>query len=205
MLQPRIITLSLLSALLIFNQYEIVSVKKMRKEPGAQTSSQNTQAKSAEDAQKSAVDAQALAAQLIPGGVPEKYGTELQVSFDNAAPAIDVLSPHEQDTRPDKLTGVKLERYVRLGQRTSCEYCCGAKTLVFPDGSKACGCAHSAAMRGVAAYLIDKYGDEMSDDAILNEMNKWKAVFFPGPTVNKYLAQTGKSASGSLQSQVGGC
>ena len=56
---------------------------------------------------------------------------------------------------------------------------CGAKTLVFSNGERACGCAHSYAMRGLAKYLLTKH-PEMSDTEILNELGKWKVLFFPG-------------------------
>lgn len=151
-------------------------------------------------------DIAAAADKLLTRGAPLVYGAKLGVSFDNPAAAINILSPFEQDTRPDKLTGTLLQRYIAIGQRTACEFCCGATTLVFPDGSKACACAHSAAMRGVIAYLLTTQGNTMSDQQILEEANKWKAVFFPGPTVQKYLASQGQGATDSaLPTQVGGC
>jgi hypothetical protein len=147
--------------------------------------------------------------QVIPAGVPDRYGAELGVSFDQAAAAIPILSRFEQDTRPQKLTGDKLARYINIGQQTACEYCCGAKTMVFKDGRKACGCAHSAAMRGVVAYLLDNY-PEMSDEDILAEANRWKAVFFPRQTVQKALSVSANGevdikALNTISQQVGGC
>jgi len=35
-------------------------------------------------------------------------------------------------------------------------------------------------MRGVAKYLITKHGSEFTDAEILEEMAKWKVLFFPG-------------------------
>ena len=46
-------------------------------------------------------------------------------------------------------------------------------------GTAACGCAHSFAMRGLAKYLISKHGSEFTDEQILDEMAKWKTLFFP--------------------------
>ncbi|MEK6835676.1 MAG: hypothetical protein AABX55_01520, partial [Nanoarchaeota archaeon] len=57
-------------------------------------------------------------------------------------------------------------------------YCCGADAITFPDGQAACGCAHSYAMRGVAKYLLTEH-PEMKDEAILEELGKWKTLFFP--------------------------
>jgi hypothetical protein len=149
---------------------------------------------------------QQAAAQIIPKGKPF-YGDELGISYDEAEKSITVLGQFDSlGSKPIKLTGEKLERYVRIGQSIACEYCCGAKVMTNPDGSAACGCAHSMAMRGVAAYLLDKYGDR-SDQEIFNEVAKWKALSFPQDTVQAYLAQaTGTAGSAaSLPKQVGGC
>ena len=48
----------------------------------------------------------------------------------------------------------------------------------FSNGQAACGCAHSYAMRGLAKYLLTKH-PEMTNDEILNELGKWKTLFFP--------------------------
>lgn len=202
--------MSTLALLLIFNQFQIVSLHKLmtseENTPLAQANAQPASNKSANSA-KPSVDLAALARQILPAGIPPVYGAELGVSFDNAAAAINVLAPYEQDTRKVKLIGEKLSKYIDIGQRTSCEFCCGATTMVFPDGSKACGCAHSAAMRGVVAYLLDN--TDMTDSQILAEANKWKAVFFPGPTIQKVAAANGllgsPAQSQGLQQQVGGC
>jgi hypothetical protein len=186
-----------LAVVILFNQWQIISLYGTMKK-GITVS---------DDGAGSAQTAQAAAAKLLPKGVPPLYGEELGISFDNAAAAISVLAPYEQDTRADKLTGELLDRYIKIGSSIACEFCCGAKTMVFADGSKACGCAHSAAMRGVAAYLLDNYGDQLSDEEILAEVAKWKAVFFPGSTVQKYLSQQGAggASAAGLQQQVGGC
>ena len=143
--------------------------------------------------------------QLIARGVPPVYGAELDVSFDNAAAAMPTLAQYEQDVRTEKLTGEALSRYIDIGSGISCEFCCTATTMVFPDGRKACACAHSAAMRGVAAYLLTT-SPQLSNQEIYNEVAKWKSVFFPGPTVQKALAgQGGGQSAPGLPPQVGGC
>lgn len=201
--------MSVLAALLIFNQFQVASLHNMMMSQsdnpiaaGAQQANNN-----ASTPAKPGIDLSAIAKQILPTGIPTAYGAELGVSFDNAAAAISVLAPYEQDTRSDKLIGEKLERYINIGQQTACEFCCGATTLVFPDGNKACGCAHSAAMRGVVAYLLDNYGDSMTDEEILKQANDWKAVFFPGPTVKKAAAAGGQfgASDKGLEKQVGGC
>ncbi len=203
------LTLSLmlfLAALLIFNQFQISYLHKMMK-VNMEAKDVLAQTVSLSAAAGGGTDIAALAAKILPSGIPPVYGAELGVSFDRAAEAIPVLSRYEQDTRPDKLSGEQLARYVKIGQMTSCEFCCGARTMVFNDGRKACACAHSAAMRGAVAYLIDKHGD-MTDQQILGEANKWKAVFFPGPMVQRYAAANGLlegGGTGALEQQVGGC
>lgn len=131
-----------------------------------------------------------IKAQTIPLGVPEVYGKELNVSFDRVQDAINkvrVLGPtYGERYKKITLQGADLQRYIKIGSQTSCQYCCGARTLVFEDGRAACGCAHSIMMRGLAAYLIKNH-PEMSDERILEELNKWKRAFFPKQTLSSAL------------------
>jgi hypothetical protein len=190
---------------LILNQWQLGAlqhhIQKAQAAPLAATAQLSADA--AQTAPSGAI--QQAMQQLIARGIPPVYGAELEVSFDDAAAAIPILSPHEQDARPDKLTGKALERYIDIGSRISCEFCCSARTLVFSDGRKACACAHSEAMRGVMAHLLTAHSD-MSDQQIYNEVAKWKSAFFPGPTVQKAVAgQGGGPATQGLPPQVGGC
>lgn len=196
---------SVLAAILIFNQFQIVSLHAMMRDGMDLDQITNEGDSMVPLAVDGSVDLVALARQILPTGVPSAYGAELGVSFDDAGSAIAILTPFEQDTRAEKMSGTMLQRYIDLGQKTACEFCCGATALVFADGSRACGCGHSAAMRGVMAYLLEN--SSMSDEQILDEVNKWKAVFFPGPTVERYAQANGLvvAPSPDLQSQVGGC
>ena len=123
------------------------------------------------------------ASEIIPKGVPAIYGTEMGVSYDDVSPknpkladeTIRKLAQYEETSLDNKT----MERYVRIGSSISCEYCCGAKAIIFSNGQRACGCAHSFAMRGLAKYLLTKH-PEMSDKEILSELGKWKVLFFPG-------------------------
>ena len=120
---------------------------------------------------------------VLPKGTPDIYGSELGVSFND----VSASNPQLADATMQKLAkyedmqlnSAQMERYVKIGSSIACEYCCGAKTLVFSNGERACGCAHSYAMRGLAKYLLTKHSD-MSDEQILNELGKWKVLFFPG-------------------------
>lgn len=165
---------------------------------------------------------------VIPTGVPKIYGSELKVSFDDISPQ----NPQLADATIAKLAnldqtltleGSNLQRYIKVASQISCEYCCGAESIIFPNGQAACGCAHSYSMRGVAKYLIKNHPTEFTDDEILEELGKWKVLFFPGIhqtkaavlkekgieinyinlASNKYRGiEQGQSSSGSM---VGGC
>ena len=126
---------------------------------------------------------------VIPKGVPKIYGKELGVSFDDITPA----NPGKADVtitklgkldNEIKLEGEMLNRYIKIAGQISCEYCCGAKSIIFTSdagkykaGDAACGCAHSYAMRGLGKYLVKN--TDMSDDEVLEELGKWKTLFFP--------------------------
>lgn len=129
------------------------------------------------------------ASEIIPTGVPAVYGNELKISYDDvsstspslADATIAILSNID---RSETLEGADLQRYIdvlyNLNDGISCEFCCGAKSVIRADGAAACGCAHSYAMRGLTKYLIKFHGDEFTDEEILEEVGKWKVLFFPG-------------------------
>jgi len=120
---------------------------------------------------------------VIPSGVPGIYGAELGVSYDDISPN----NPRLADATIAKLTQYEdmelsdeeMQRYIKIAGSISCEYCCGAQSIIFSNGERACGCAHSYAMRGLAKYLLMNH-PEMSDVEILSELGKWKVLFFPG-------------------------
>lgn len=125
---------------------------------------------------------------VIPEGTPERYGEELDVSYDDIDPndqrrANEAINDLAQIDRNTELEGEDLDRYVEVlyheHDGMSCEYCCGARSIIFENGEPACGCAHSFAMRGLAKYLILEHGDEMSNEEIIEEVGKWKVLFFP--------------------------
>src|SRR3989344_2892461 len=91
---------------------------------------------------------------VLPKGNPDIYGGELGVSYND----VSASNPQLADATMAKLSQYEdmqlnkeqMDRYVKIGSSIACEYCCGAKTLVFSNGERACGCAHSYAMRGLA-------------------------------------------------------
>jgi hypothetical protein len=138
---------------------------------------------------------------VMPTGIPEIYGKELGISYDDVSPndpyaADATIAVMAKIDRSVSLQGKELERYINvlftLHDGISCEYCCGARSIIFADGKSACGCAHSFAMRGLAKYLIAEHGDEYSDADILEEVGKWKALFFPSQTAVKADILKGK-------------
>ncbi|MBI4177073.1 MAG: hypothetical protein HY516_01790 [Candidatus Aenigmarchaeota archaeon] len=142
----------------------------------------------------------------LPKGPPAIYGAELGVSFDKVVESLNVLSALDGDLYPDgklkfaDLNNVQQGRYLKIGSMIACEFCCGASTLVFSDGQPACGCSHSAAMRGLAKYLLINHGDEYTDQQILDELTKWKTMFFPKQMAAKYASDTK-----NVPDMVGGC
>ena len=195
--------------------------------PATQASSSGTQTGSQQVATAGGPDLNALVAKVIPTGVPAVYGAELGITFDDPVKAFGVLGKLDDG---NGLSDAKQnERYVKIGSMISCEYCCGADTLVFPGGKAACACAHSYAMRGLLKYLITKHPD-MTDAQMLEEVAKVKTLAFPQDSVKKAalleangieltqanigsnlyrggkgLQSSGGSTAANLPSQVGGC
>lgn len=128
---------------------------------------------------------------VISSGVPEIYGQELGVSFDSVQQSINVMRQYDPTYGNNKITlaGEDLERYINIGLRISCEYCCSAKSIIRNDGQAACGCAHSIAMRGLLAYLVQNHGVEYTDDELLRELARWKGMYFPKQMIKKMAAQ----------------
>lgn len=131
---------------------------------------------------------------VISSGTPDIYGKELGVSFDQVQQAMNVMRQFDPyDLKPGGKRiipmGENLKRYTAIGTKISCEYCCGAKAIIFSDGKTACGCAHAMAMRGLAAYLLDKHGGDFTDDQILRELAKWKGMYFPKQMIKKVASQ----------------
>ena len=72
---------------------------------------------------------------VTPKGVPNIYGKELGISFDDVSAA----SPTKAENTINKLgafddkitlSGKDLERYISIAGKISCEYCCGAEAII---------------------------------------------------------------------------
>ncbi len=127
---------------------------------------------------------------ILPKGIPAIYGAELGASYDDVSASdqkkadatINKLGVLDQQI---KLSGADKERYIAIASQISCEYCCGVESIIFKDGSAACSCQHSFAMRGIAKYLIKNHPAEFTDERILEELSKWKILFFPSQMAAK--------------------
>jgi len=133
-----------------------------------------------------------LMTDVVPKGVPTIYGKELGVSYDDVSyndqkkADLTIKKLGTLDTQIS-LSGKNMERYIAVASQISCEYCCGTEAIIDSNGKAACGCEHSFAMRGLAKYLIKNHGNEYTNDGILEELGKWKTLFFPGPIAKKAL------------------
>ncbi len=134
---------------------------------------------------------------ILRTGVPDRYGAELGVTFPHPAdqPAMEAAMAKIKQFDPAygsakiALDGALKQRYIAIGTRISCEFCCGAKAILFENGEAACGCAHSQAMRGLMAYLLQNHASEYTDDEILRELAIWKGLFFPTQMMAKTQQQ----------------
>lgn len=124
-------------------------------------------------------------------GVPDKYGTSLGVSFDKVQGSMNIMKQYDPDsgTKAIILDGKKFERYKKIGLSISCEYCCGAKSIIQSSGRSACGCDHAKAMRGLMAYLLKNHDTQFSNDEILRELARWKGRYFPKQMIKKVVTQ----------------
>ena len=183
------LSISLLIATLVvilFNAFQISQLKINTNQITGDVAAKN------EPAENPAVNID-LGLDIIPKGIPKIYGKELVVSYDD----VSALNPQKADSTIRKLgtldeqitlSGKDLERYISVVSQISCEYCCGVESIIFSNGKAACGCAHSFAMRGLAKYLIKNHGNEYTNDEVLEELGKWKTLFFPTQITKKARA-----------------
>lgn len=146
---------------------------------GSTNTQQSTSTSQATDAQlQDAIN------KVIPRGVPDKYGSELGVSFEDPVNSMNKLGRLENSI---SLTDAELKRYIAIVSRISCEFCCGATSIIDRKGNPSCGCAHSAAMRGLAKYLVKNHPNDYTDDQALQELVKWKTLFFPKQMIQRFM------------------
>lgn len=164
---------------------------------------------------------------IIPTGAADPYGSTLGISFDDPVAGLSVTSNLDNTIPTSSLSAEELSRYINITGKISCEFCCSAPSVIDSQGRSACGCAHAASIRGLAKYLLQNY-PSMTDEDIMWELIKWKALYFPKNMVEKAAAaiengmeitpalmndrdllkkiSSGNTADiGSLPEMVGGC
>lgn len=122
---------------------------------------------------------------VIPTGTPE-YGNSLGVSFDDPVAGLSVLANLHRQIPTNSLSAEEKQRYINVGTKISCEFCCSAPAVVDNTGRDLCGCSHALSFMGLSKYLIQN--TDMSDDDILWELTKWKALYYPRNMVEKGAA-----------------
>ena len=101
-------------SLAIFNQFQLSSIGSGKEIPTGMTTVQ---------------------AAVIPTGTPEIYGTELNIKYDDvnvndAAKADQTIKLLGNFDNTISLDGANLERYISIASQMSCEYCCGAQSII---------------------------------------------------------------------------
>ncbi len=87
------------------------------------------------------------------------------------------------------------QRWQKLTSVFTCDFCCGGPNSVTTISR--CGCAHSYAWQGMAKFFI-RYHPQYSDEQILGEMTKWKALWYPQGMIQDYLVYTGQQPANIL-------
>ncbi len=120
---------------------------------------------------------------IIPTGKPF-YGDEAGVSFDDPIESLQVWGSYD---RSIKLSDQEQERWNKITNSFTCDYCCGSPFN--PTIITRCGCSHAAAWRGIAKWFLKNY-PKYTDAEIFGEMTRWKTLWYPGPTVQRISVES---------------
>lgn len=129
----------------------------------------------------------------LPNGTPS-YASKLGVSFDSVSPAtpqkaqetIRRLAAEDSRNLDQRTQDRMIHILYKMNGGISCEYCCGARSVVTRKGTGGCGCSHAVAMRGLTKYLLQE--TSMTNTEIFQEVAKWKTRFFPDQSKAKFRA-----------------
>ncbi len=153
----------------------------------------------------------------VPTGMPW-YGAEVGVNFDDPVGSLDRWARYDGgiDGRRFNTPGVTIKetdlspaakaRYDKLINLFTCDFCCGSPNNPTRIGN--CGCAHSAAWRGIFKYFLKNHEDKFNDEQLMGEATRWKLLWYPGPSIKRILTEGGSAEQvslDSLPSMVGGC
>ncbi len=183
------IAVAIVALIVIFNSLQVLSVsaaitgKSVSFFGGSSDKSTSFKVKQGGDVVQNVIDA------IMPKGIPV-YGEALGISYDTPATSINVLAKLDRQLPTTQLTADEKARYINVTTRISCEFCCGAIQVVDSNGRDACGCAHAASFRGLTKYLLKNEPDKWTDEQILTELTRWKALYYPKNMVEKGVAAT---------------
>jgi hypothetical protein len=156
-------------------------------------------------------DAQSAINLMIPTGTPS-YGEAMGgVSYDQPVPALQLLQRAYRPLKEDiKTNNPEIwQRYLALATKPvgiSCEHCCGVGPVgITSTGESRCGCSHNPALHALTLWLMKN--TDMSDAEVLQEVMKWKALWFPKDMVGMAMQIAGgdTSALDAVPGMVGGC
>lgn len=119
---------------------------------------------------------------IVPTGTPW-YGEQAGVSFDDPISAQNKWGNY----RALQLSSTEQERWNRIVNSFTCDYCCGSPQN--PTIITRCGCAHAAAAQGMAKWFIKYSGDNYSDEEIYGEMARWYALWYPKGTIERIILE----------------
>lgn len=153
---------------------------------------------------RASLSADQVLAEITPKGIPD-YGLEAGISYDNVETSLITLVGYDQSIQ---LNLEQQKRYMTIAITldTACEYCCGIGNKGFgtADGRIACGCSHNIAFSGLTKWLIKN--SKYTNAQIVQEIQKWKILFFPKDAVKEEIQKKGISPeSVGLPSMIGGC
>ena len=147
---------------------------------------------------------------MFPTGTPP-YGEQIGVSYEDPVGSLAILARMYRPLKAEieKKNPEAWQRFMNLAQKPvgiSCEFCCGiGPSGINSKGDSTCGCQHNPALLSVALYL-SAYTD-YSDGQILQEIMKWKTLWFPKNMIELGMTVAGgdTSALDNLPGMVGGC
>lgn len=147
----------------------------------------------------------AIAVMISTGSPP--YGDALGITYDDPVGGMNTLY---KQFREVPLTEEENDRYIYLSSNPfgiSCEFCCGVGPIgADSNGNPRCGCKHNPAILGLTKWLV--HNTDWSDQEILKEALKWKALWFPRDMVKLALQTAGgdtSSLDAHIPGMVGGC
>ena len=177
-----VLFVALATIILLVNQWQIMAISDLTGK-GSSGTSKGTKlnVKLSGDVVQDAIKA------VIPTGTPS-YGPEIGVSFDDPVNSLNALAKLDSTLPTSSLSEAEKARFVNIGTKIACEFCCGAQAVVDQNGRSLCGCSHAASFRGLSKYLIKNHPTEWTDDEILLELTRWKSLYYPKNMVEKAVA-----------------